>query len=446
MTGRKDHRYMQTLTRDIGLPGAVVIGLGSILGTGVFVSIALAAEISGPAILPAVLLAGIMASLNGFSSAALAAAHPVSGGAYEYGYTFVSPAVGFTAGWMFLVAKSASAATAALGFAGYLWSAVGSRVGLELGDYRAPASTRLTVFTAIVLIAVLTALVSFGVRRSNRANAAIVAVTVATLVFFVAVSFGPAVRYAPEAFTRFMPSEGLPALLHATALVFVAFTGYGRIATLGEEVRDPGRTIPRAVVVTLSVTVVLYALIAFTGFAAVPPVEGGLQVSDEAVAPLAARAAAIVGRPGLIVVSLGAITAMAGVLLNLILGLSRVVLAMGRRGDLPALFNRLDRQGRTPIFAVWLVGFTVAALALLGDVRTTWSFSAFTVLIYYAITNLAALRIPEQRRIVPNWVPALGLVGCLAPAFFVEPLVWMSGLGLVAVGLIWHFVRAPYRR
>ena len=437
---------MQTLKREIGLPGAVVIGLGSILGTGVFVSIALAAEIAGPAILPAVLFAGLMASLNGFSSAALATAHPVSGGTYEYGYTFVHPAVGFTAGWMFLVAKGASAATAALGFAGYFWSAVGPAVGIGLTDSGAPESTRLTVFSAIVLVAFLTALVALGVRRSNRANAAIVVVTLATLVFFIAVSIGSAIQSAPEAFTRFMPSEGAPALLHATALVFVAFTGYGRIATLGEEVRDPGRTIPRAVVVTLSVTVALYALVAFTGFAAVPSPVEGLQTKSGAVAPLAARAGQLVGTPGLVVLSLGAITAMTGVLLNLILGLSRVVLAMGRRGDLPAIFDRLDRDGRTPIFAVWLVGFAVAALTLIGDVRTTWSFSAFTVLIYYAITNLAALRLPDERRIVSKWVPALGLIGCLVPAFFVEPVVWLSGLGLIALGLVWHFARASYRR
>ncbi len=462
----------ERLRRDIGLPGAVIIGLGSILGTGVFVSIAIAAEIAGPAILLAVILAGALASFNGFSSAALATAHPVSGGAYEYGYTFVTPAVGFTAGWMFLIAKGASAATAALGFAGYLWSAIGAGAagnaagaagtaagaagtatgaagntagaagdagangGLSALAASAAEGTAVPVITAVLLVLLLTVLVAAGVRRSNRVNGAIVGVTVASLLFFVVSGFSSAVETAPAAFESFMPSGGISALLHATALAFVAFTGYGRVATLGEEVKNPGKTVPRAVVATLIVTVLIYALVAFTGFAAIP--QADIPPTDGAFAPLALRAEAFAGPVGLAVLTVGAIAAMAGVLLNLILGLSRVVLAMGRRSDLPGFFAALDRKGQTPIRAVWLVGAGVAALALIGDVRTTWSFSAFTVLVYYAITNLAALRIPRARRIIPRWVSACGLVGCLIPAFFVEPFVWLSGLALIAAGLAWH--------
>ena len=441
----------ERLRRDIGLPGAVIIGLGSILGTGVFVSIAIAAEIAGPAILLAVILAGALASFNGFSSAALATAHPVSGGAYEYGYTFVTPAVGFTAGWMFLIAKGASAATAALGFAGYLWSAIGAGAagntagaagdagangGLSSLAASAAEGTAVPIITAVVLVLLLTVLVAAGVRRSNRVNGAIVGVTVASLLFFVVSGFSSAVETAPAAFESFMPSGGISALLHATALAFVAFTGYGRVATLGEEVQNPGKTVPRAVVATLTVTVLIYALVAFTGFAAIP--QADIPPTDGAFAPLALRAEAFAGPAGLAVLTVGAIAAMAGVLLNLILGLSRVVLAMGRRSDLPGFFAALDRKGQTPIRAVWLVGAGVAALALIGDVRTTWSFSAFTVLVYYAITNLAALRIPRNQRIIPRWVSACGLVGCLIPAFFVEPFVWLSGLALIAAGLVWH--------
>jgi APA family basic amino acid/polyamine antiporter len=145
------------------------------------------------------------------------------------------------------------------------------------------------------------------------------------------------------------------------------------------------------------------------------------------------------------VVAVGAITAMLGVLLNLILGLSRVLLAMGRRSDMPTLFGRLDASGTTPGPAVLMMGAIVAALALIGDVRTTWSFSAFTVLIYYAITNLAALYIPASGRLFPRWISAAGLASCALLAFFVEPLIWGIGLCLIAVGLVWHGIASRSR-
>ena len=162
------------LARAIGLPGAVMLGLGSILGTGVFVSLGIGAGIAGNMVLPALFLAGVVAVCNGMSSAQLAAAHPVSGGSYEYGYQFVSPAVGFTAGWMFLCAKSASAATAALGLAGYVLNAVG-----PLGD-------GLSVPVAVGATLLLTGVTLTGVQRSSRVNAAIVCSTLGALGFFVA--------------------------------------------------------------------------------------------------------------------------------------------------------------------------------------------------------------------------------------------------------------------
>ncbi|MGC1275024.1 MAG: amino acid permease, partial [Planctomycetaceae bacterium] len=144
-------------------------------------------------------------------------------------------------------------------------------------------------------------------------------------------------------------------------------------------------------------------------------------------------------------VACGAIAAMLGVLLNLVLGLSRVVLAMARRGDLPRCFSRIDGTGQTPAPAVVLTGLVIFALTLAGNMKATWSFSAFTVLVYYAITNLAALRLPASDRLYPKWLAATGLAACLSLAFFVEPIVWATGLALLAVGLAWHFVRSRQR-
>ncbi len=409
----------------------MLLGLGSILGTGVYVSIGLAAGVTGPAVIAAVVLAGAVALCNGLSSAQLAAAHPVSGGTYEYGYRTLAPPLGFTAGWMFLCAKSASAATGALGLAGYLLTAGGV----------AGETPRIAV--GLLAVSSLTAVVLSGLRRSNRVNLVVVSVTVSALALFILAGL-PALVDAVESPGRFRPffqpsgtGSAPGALLHATALMFVAYTGYGRIATLGEEVRRPARTIPAAIGVTLGVSVLLYLGVAVVGVAAIGSA-GFAAATSGAVAPLAVIARDL-DVPGLgWLVAVGAVTAMLGVVLNLILGLSRVLLAMGRRGDLPTALSRLDRTRTTPTLAVTLAGVAIAALVLIGDVRVTWSFSAFTVLIYYALTNLAALRLPARARRFPRAIPLLGLTGCVGLAFWVDPAVWRTGLALIVMGLVWH--------
>ncbi|MDX1530457.1 MAG: APC family permease, partial [Rhodothermales bacterium] len=223
------------LVRELGTFGAVMMGLGSIVGTGVFVSIGIAAGVAGPAVVIAVAVGALVATFNGLSSAQLAANHPVSGGTYEYGYEFLRPALGFTAGWMFLVAKSASAATAALGFAGYLLGAF----GLDTDRWLVPV--------ALAGVAVLTAVVYTGIRRSNLTNIGIVSITLGTLVLFVIAGSPLALAEGTAHFAGLFEAPGggggLRAVLYASALMFVAYTGYGRIATLGEEVRRPRTTI-----------------------------------------------------------------------------------------------------------------------------------------------------------------------------------------------------------
>ena len=409
------------LGRVVGLPGAVLLGLGSIVGTGVFVSLGLGAGAAGPAVIVAVAIAAAVATCNGLSSAQLAAAYPVSGGTYEYGYRTLSPALGFTAGWTFLCAKTASAATAALGVGGYLVRG--------LGGGRAA-----TAAIAVAAALGVTALVAGGLRRSNRANAAIVAIALIALLGF-AVAGLPAIdggHFHPF----FARPGGLP---EATALAFVAFTGYGRIATLGEEVRDPARTIPRAIAITLGLSLALYvAVVAVAvGVLGAAPLAAAARAG---AAPLE-LAAAKTGVPGLSpLIAVGAVAAMLGVLVNLLLGLSRVVLAMARRGDLPRALARVRGEGAaaTPRRAVIAVGAAVAALAAVGRVETTWSFSAFTVLVYYALTNAAALRLPAAQRRFPRAIAAVGLVACLGLAFWVEPAVWLTGAALIAAGLALH--------
>ncbi|MCH8559067.1 MAG: APC family permease [Balneolia bacterium] len=415
------------LSRSVRTPGAVLMGLGSIVGTGLFVSIALATQIAGNAVIIAIFIAAVIAALNGLSSAQLAANYPVSGGTYEYGNRVLGSWFGFTAGWMFLTAKSASAATAALGCAGYLLYLFGFEVSQ-------------TFYTALgfSILLLITILVSGGIGRSNLANKLIVGFTL----------FGLAALVVSSFFINGVPTEpvrlafdgmDIDSLLFASALMFVAYTGYGRIATLGEEVAEPEKTIPKAIITAMIVIILLYGIVALTALQVMGSEAFGNTIDGEA-APLMVVAQTL-SLPGIgLIISLAAITAMAGVLLNLILGLSRVMLSMARRGDLPEFAGRINPASKSPVAAVWLTGLIVGILVMTGDITFTWSFSAFTVLIYYSITNLSAFLLTKKQRLYPRWIPAAGLISCLTLAFWIQTEIMLLGLGLIAVGLVWHAV------
>lgn len=427
-----DDQQPGRLKRELGIFHAVLLGLGSILGTGVFVSIGMAAGIAGPSVLIPIVLAALLALCNGLSSAQLAAAHPAAGGTYEYGYKYLHPKLGFTAGWMFLLAKSASAATAALGVAGMLAYLNGSRLSQWIW----------VAFSSGIAIA-MAVLVLCGLRRSNVVNMLLVGFTLLSLVVFIIASL---VVFRQEkilglTMESIIEIEDLSSLIGVTALMFVAYTGYGRVATLGEEVRDPGRTIPKAIVITLGVSALLYGFVGFvlagTFWFLVSGIDTSIVWLDATNIEIAAFG---MNLPGWLrwMVAIAAITAMLGVLLNLVLGLSRVLLAMGRRHDVPGLFKHVNASGTTPVPAVIGVGLLIAGLTLIGDIKTTWTFSAFTVLIYYGITNLAALRLPKENRLYPRIFSWAGLGGCFFLCWWVEPTVWLIGLGLIALGLVWH--------
>lgn len=371
-----------TLKREAGVVGAVLLGLGSILGTGVFVIVGMAAGMAGWGLLVAIMLAAFVALANGLNSAQLAARYPVSGGTYEYGYRLLRPELGFTAGWMFLLAKSASAATAALAVANYL-------------------APEMPVPVALLLVVAMTALVISGLRRSNGANAVIVG-----FVLLVLISYSVNGLCGSGQPTGFEFSA--TGTLQAAALVFVGYTGYGRIATMGEEISNPRRNIPLAMYCTLGLSTLVFMGV---GIAALRGV----------------------ATPGIWAFA-GAV-AMLGVLLNLTLGLSRVVLAMSRRHDLPGVFAVLD-AGEQPRAAIILVGGVIGVITLIGDIKIAWSFSAFTVLIYYSITNLSALSLRDEERLYPGWLALAGLAGCLFLAFWVPVAIWLTGLATIVIGLL----------
>ncbi|WFF01788.1 APC family permease [Micromonospora sp. WMMD964] len=413
---------MDQLARRLGVPDAVVIGLGSMLGAGVFVVFGPAAAAAGGAgLLPALVLAGFVAYCNATSSARLAARYPESGGTYVYGRERLGPFAGFVAGWGFVVGKTASCAAMALTIGAYLW----------------PGQARLVAVGAVLAV---TAVNLRGVGKTATATKLLVALVLAvlTVVAVVGVVGGPVHL---DRLTE--PGGSVRGVLTAAGLLFFAFAGYARIATLGEEVRDPQRTIPRAVPLALGLVLVIYLALAVVTLG----VLGADRLAGSA-APLVDVVTAA-GLPGLAwVVRAGATIAVVGVLLSLVAGVGRTTLAMARRHDLPGALAAVHRVHKVPHRAEMAVAAVVIVVVLLGDVRQAIGFSSCTVLVYYAITNAAALtlgRDPDRRSPV-RVLAVLGLVGCLLLAVNLPLGSVLAGFGVLAVGAAWYALRTGHRR
>jgi APA family basic amino acid/polyamine antiporter len=400
----------------LGLLDAVGVGFGAIVGAGIFVVTGVAAGVAGPAFLLGLLIAAVAATANALSSAELAASYPQSGGTYEYGYRVLNPWLGFIAGWMFLASKIAAAGTVALGLAGYLEMLV---PGLPP---RAVAISAIIVFTAINY---------FGVRQSSRLNLLIVSVSLLSLLLFVMAGLG-SVR--SENFQPFAPT-GWRGIMEASAILFFAYTGYARIATLGEEVRDPKSTIPKATIITLAASALLYFAVAAVAVGVV----GTARMSGTA-APLGVAAHAFNWSWVAVVVAVGGVTAMLGVILSQLLGLSRMAFAMSRRGDLPSFPKHVHRHYKVPGRAVLLIGAVTAVVAATGTLSGVASAAAFTILIYYGIANLAALRMPREAKLYPYFIAVIGLAACALLAISLSPGVILTGCVVLAVGVMFRLL------
>ncbi|MGC5617253.1 APC family permease [Georgenia sp. Z1491] len=413
-----------SLDRRLGLPGAVSIGLGSMIGAGVFAAFAPAAAAAGGLLLLGLALAVIVALCNATSTAQLAAAYPTSGGAYVYGRERLGEWAGFTAGWAFVIGKTASAAAMATTFAVYAVPPEWSRP------------------VAAVAVVALTAVNLRGITRTARGAAAIAGLVLTLLAVVLAAAwFGGGVDPGAALGTWDSPG-GAYGVLQSAGLLFFALAGYARIATLGEEVIDPRRTIPRAIVTTLAAVVVLYAVVALTLLATLGP--AGLAASS---APLvdAAQSAGLGPWAG-VAARVAAAAACLGALLAGLAGVSRTALAMARHRDLPAALEAVHPVHKVPHRVEMVIGGLVAVAVLLVDLREMIGFSSTGVLVYYAVANLAALTQRGADRRYPPALQVLGLVGCVV---LVATLPWTSlaaGLAVLAVGLVGRAVVVSRRR
>ena len=406
------------LARRLTLADAVAIGLGSMIGAGVFAVWAPAIGVAGSGILIALAIAAVVAYCNATSSAQLAAAHPVAGGTYAYARAEIGPWWGFIAGWSFVIGKIASCAAMAMTFAAYA----------------APAGWQVPVaVAAVVLLAVVNC---FGVTRTALVTRILVVCSLLGLA--VAVGFGFAAT--PTASPTPLPDATVYGVLQGAGLLFFAFAGYARIATMGEEVVDPARTIPRAIVFALGGAVVVYALV---GAVVVLVLGADVIGSTAPLVDLLTAAGASAWTP---VLRVAAAAASLGALLALLTGIGRTTLAMAREGDVPRFLAKIDRRHQVPQRAEIAIALIVIAIVLVADLRGAIGFSSFGVLLYYLIANAAAFRQTGRARRYPRALQVLGALGCLVLVNTLPVFASLVGAAVVLLGVGYRMLRLRFTR
>ncbi|ROS28447.1 amino acid/polyamine/organocation transporter (APC superfamily) [Rathayibacter sp. PhB127] len=400
-----------SLARRLGLRDAVVIGLGSMIGAGLFSAFAPAAAAAGPWLLVGLALAAIVAWANASSTAQLAAQYPRSGGAYLSGRERLGEWPGFLAGWSFVVGKTASCAAMAL----------------TVAAYAAPAGWERPV--AVAAVVALVAVNVLGVTRTALATRILLSIVLVVLV----VAMAAAAASGPASVTGADRPFDAYGVLQSAGLLFFAFAGYARLATMGEEVRDPARTIPRAILGALVLAVLLYTVVGAGLLAALGPER--LAASTQ---PLVDAAAAWPWTA--VPIRVGAAAASLGALLALIAGIGRTSLAMARNGDLPRALAVIDPIRSVPRRAEIAVGLIVVVLVLVADLRSAIGFSSFGVLLYYLVANVAALTQEAPHRRYPRPLAVVGVAGCLLLVATLPPASIAGGVAVLAVGAAYRAI------
>lgn len=412
------------LARRLTLGGAVAIGLASMIGAGVFAAFAPAAAAAGDWLLVGLAVAAFVAFANASSTGQLAARYPESGGAYRYGRIRLGEWPGFLAGWGFVVGKTASCAAMAM----------------TAADYLVPAAWERPV--AIAAVVVLAGVNLLGITRTARAATVIVTIVLAVLALVVVAGITVAGDGGGRlgVTTPGFDVGGAYGVLQSAGLLFFAFAGYARVATLGEEVRDPARTIPRAIAVSLGIVVVVYAVIAVVLLAAL-----GAPVLATSDAPLAGVVAVAGWAWAVPVVQVGAALAALGALLALIAGIGRTALAMARDRELPVALATVHPRFQVPYVAEIAVAVVIVALILVADLRGAIGFSSFGVLVYYLVANLSAITQPREERRVPRALSVAGAIGCVVLVATLPPPSVLGGLAVFGIGVLVRLIARAVR-
>jgi len=402
---------MADLKKTFGLFDAFNIGIGAIIGAGIFVVTGIGASLAGPALLISLLISAGIAAFTALSFAELSILIPKEGGGYEFAHELISPFAGFITGWLWLFSNVVVGAVVSLGFAHYF--ALFFPIPVHI--------------TAVIACIIITTINYLGAKELEVVNNALVVFKLFILVCFVV--FGISAVNQGNITSSFLP-HGSIGILQGAAFMFFAFAGFARITVIGEEVKDPKKTIPRAILLALGVSTIIYLLVSYTAIGLV-----GYEALANSGSPLA-DAAHQEGNIIVLLVSLGALAATFSVLLTTLLGTSRVSFAMARNKDLPRFFNKLHPTRNIPYVAILIFGIIMTLFAAFTDLTSAVAIANFASLFYYAVANYAALKIDKPR--YPKIIPIIGLLTCILLLFFLTPAAWIIGSLSIVIGLVYY--------
>ena len=403
----------------LGLFDATAISVGAIIGAGIFIVTSIAAREAGSALIVSMLIAAIISLFTALSFAELTAWQPKEGSIYEYTYQLISPFSGFLTGWMWILSNTFAGAAVSLGFAYYL---------------AALFPILQANWIAAIICVTFTTLNFLGIRQSALLNNFLVAAKLLILTFFCI--FGLA-YIKPANFAPFAPLQ--VGVLYGAYYIFFAYGGFARVAVIAEEVKDAKRNVPRAILLSLLISTIVYMLVGLIAIGLI----GASELSNSK-SPLKDAVGATGNDAAVYLISAGGLLATASVLLTSILGVSRMAYAMARRKDLPKALKKLHPKYNTPYYSIWIIGFLMTLLVLFVDLTRVVAVSTFALLFYYALANLSALRLKGQKRMYPRVVPCLGAATCLSLLIFVlfaSSQAWITGISCLIVGAVYYIFK-----
>ena len=419
----KEGAQKSGLKPTLGLFDATAISVGAIIGAGIFVVTGIAAGYAGSALIVSMLVAAIISLLTALSFAELTAWQPKEGSIYEYTYQLISPFAGFLTGWMWILSNTFAGAAVSLGFAHYLTALLPIL----------PAN-----WIAAILCIAFTMINFFGIRQSALINNFLVAAKLLILAFFIILGLA---YINPSNFTPFAPFQ--VGVFYGACYIFFAYGGFARVAVIAEEVKDAKRNVPKAILLSLAISTIVYILVGVVaiGLVGAPELANSNSPLTKAISITGNTAAAYI-------ISTGGLLATASVLLTSILGVSRMTYAMARRKDIPQALSKLHQKYNTPYYSIWIIGALMTLLALFIDLTKVVAISTFALLFYYAFANVSALRLKVQKRLYPQFVPILGTATCLALLIFIlfaSTEAWIIGVAGLTAGAIYYVAKKKFR-
>jgi len=406
---------MVKLKRTLGLFDTVSLSLGAIIGAGIFVITGAASQIAGPSLIISIIIAGILAALTAISVSQLVKAFPKEGGEYEYGYKTLSPFLGFLSGWIWSLNKIVTDSVIALGFATY--------ASLFLPF---PIQT-----IAVAIIAIVTIVNYFGIRTTGTLIDLLVIIKIIILFFFI---FLGIFYIKPSNFIPFSP-HGMTGILQVSAIMFFAYVGFVRPIYVVEEIKKPKKNVPKGIFLGLIIAAIIYLLVTFVAIGLV-----GSNVLGSTDSPLAS-AISITNFPQAVsIITFGAIIATFSVLLGDVLGLSRMIFAMGRRGDYPKWFGHIEKFSQAPRRAVLFTGLVIGVPTLIFNLRSLIQVASFLILVYFAFMNLSAIKLEKNLRRF-SIISAIGIIGVLSLAFSLSFSSILIGFLLIFFGTVYFLVK-----